>query len=49
LRRVARAAIAGQVILGTRDQQAELLRQLSRLLGRDSIVGRWLKELWLRW
>ena len=49
LRRVIRAAVAGRIILGTREQQADLLRQLAALLGRNSAIGRWLSELWWRW
>jgi len=49
LGRVIRAAVAGPIILGTREQQADLLRQLAALLGRNSAIGRWLSELWWRW
>ena len=49
LRRVVRAAVAAPVVLGTREQQADILRQLGRLLGKDSTIGRWLSELWWRW
>ncbi|MGH2492634.1 MAG: hypothetical protein ACRDF9_14140 [Candidatus Limnocylindria bacterium] len=49
LRRVVRAAVAGPVIPGTREQQADILRQLATLLGKDSTIGRRLSELWWRW
>jgi hypothetical protein len=49
LRRVVRAAVLGPVILRTGDQQTDLLFRLSRLFGDGSLIGRWLKELWLRW
>jgi hypothetical protein len=46
LRRIVRAVVAGPVVLGTREQQADLLRQLATLLGKESTIGRWLSELW---
>lgn len=49
LRRVVRAAVAAPVILGTREQQADLLRRLAALVGKDSTIGRWFSELWWRW
>ena len=49
LRRVMRAALVGPVILRTGEQQADVLFRLSRLFGDGSLIGRWLKELWLRW
>lgn len=49
LRRVIRATVAAPVILGTREQQADLLRRLAALLGKDSGIGRWLSEVWWRW
>jgi hypothetical protein len=49
LRRIVRAAVAGPVVLSTREQQADLLRRLATLLGKESTIGRWLSELWWRW
>ena len=49
LRRVIRAAVAGPIILATREQQADLLLRLAALLGKNSAIGRWLSELWWRW
>jgi hypothetical protein len=49
LRRVVRTAVTAPVVLGTRQQQTELLRRLAALLGEDSMIGRWLSELWWRW
>lgn len=48
-RRVARAAIVGPVVLATGEQQAELVYRLGSLLGKGSIIGRWLRGLWLPW
>jgi hypothetical protein len=49
LRRIARVAVAGPVIMATSEAQAGLVYRLSRLLGRDSAIGRWLLDLYLRW
>ena len=49
LRRVARAAVVGPLMLATRDQQADLLYRFAKLSGDGSAIGRWLRELWLRW
>jgi hypothetical protein len=49
LRRIARAAVAGLLILGTREEQAGLLRWLAQLVGRNTALGRWLTEAWWRW
>lgn len=46
-RRLARAAIAGPIVLATRDQQADIILRLSRMFGSGSIIGRWLKGLGL--
>lgn len=49
LRRVARAAIVGPVILATREEQSFLLYRLAKLFGQDSAIGRWFWGLWARW
>ncbi len=49
LRRIARAAVVGPLVLATREQQADLLYRLAKMFGDGSAIGRWLKELWLRW
>ncbi len=49
LRRIARAAIVGPIVLGTREQQADLLFRLAGLFGEGSRIGRWLMELGWRW
>lgn len=48
-RRIARAAIAGPIVLATREQQADVILRLSRMLGSGSLIGQWLKGLWLWW
>lgn len=48
-RRIARAAIAGPIVLATREQQAGAILRLSRMLGSSSLIGQWLKGLWLWW
>ena len=49
LRRAARAAIVGPLLLASREQQASLLLRLAGLFGRSSPVGRLLERLWIRW
>lgn len=48
-RRLGRAAIVGPVMLATRDQQADLVFYVARLFGKGSVIGRWLKRLWMHW
>jgi hypothetical protein len=48
LRRIARIAVAGPVIIATSEAQAGLVYKLARLFG-DSAIGRWLLDLYLRW
>ncbi len=48
-RRIGRAAIAGPVVLATRDQQAGLLLRLANVFGKRSAVGQWLRELVYDW
>lgn len=48
-RRIARAAIAGPIVLATREQQADAILRLSRMLGSGSLIGQWLKGLWMSW
>ena len=49
LRRIARVAVAGPVIMATSEAQAGLVYRLWRLFGRDSAIGRWLFDLYMRW
>ena len=48
-RRLGRAAIAGPIVLVTREQQADLILHLSQRFGASSIVGHWLKRIWWWW
>lgn len=48
-RRVGRAAVIGPVLLAARDQQAGLILTLSRLFGPQSLIGRWLRDLYWGW
>ena len=48
LRRLGRAAIAAPVILATKEQQADVLYNLSRVFG-STPIGTWLRDLWLWW
>lgn len=48
LRRAARAAVVGPLMLATREQQADLLYRLARLFAEGSAIRRWLTKLsWL--
>jgi hypothetical protein len=47
-RRIGRAAIAAPVLLATQEQQASLVYRLAQLFGgKDTVIGRWLRELWM--
>jgi hypothetical protein len=48
-RRIGRAAIAGPIILATREEQSILLYRLERFFGSRSMIGRWFSELWTWW
>jgi hypothetical protein len=48
-RRLGRAAIAGPLVLATREQQADLILGLSARFGARSVIGQWLKRLWWWW
>lgn len=48
-RRLGRAAIAGPILLATREPQADLIYRFGRMLGHDSAIGRWLKQLSWWW
>jgi hypothetical protein len=50
LSRLMRATAAAPVILGTRAAQEGLILRLARLFGgRDTAIGRWLRELYFWW
>jgi hypothetical protein len=49
LRRLGRAAIAGPILLATREQQSEIIFHLSRRFGTGSVIGQWLKHLGWWW
>ena len=49
-RRLGRAAIAGPILLATREQQGDLVFRLAEAFGgKGSILGRWLRSVWLWW
>jgi hypothetical protein len=49
LRRLARAAVVGPVMIATHETQSELLYKLAGWFGHGSAIGKWLTELWIRW
>ncbi len=48
-RRIGRAAIAGPIVLATREQQAGLIYRLARLFARGSALRAWLSDLAWWW
>jgi hypothetical protein len=48
-RRLGRAAIAGPLVLATREQQADFILHVSKGFGASSIIREWLTRLWWWW